>query len=192
MSDTLPASHEHDFHEFTVCRICGQTEAALTSCHHCDDADSLKNGRCWWCLQPVATSNPAAPPVPSDPWAIPVYSADVVINAETGAVALTEPVYLKQDVDEARAASEAAHTQEIERLNAHISEYQRALLDASAPGGWVFDLRGARLRETEEQAQRQYDQAVSATGQALRAEARAETAEAENVQLRAQLKREVR
>lgn len=48
-----PERHEHEFSDYSTCRICGLTEAAIVGCHHCDDADSVKNGRCWWCLQPV-------------------------------------------------------------------------------------------------------------------------------------------
>jgi hypothetical protein len=48
---TNEAAHVHDYHEYTICRICGRTEAAIDGCHHCDDADSLRNGRCWWCLE---------------------------------------------------------------------------------------------------------------------------------------------
>jgi hypothetical protein len=48
------AEHDHYFGNYVVCQICGQTEAALTDCHHCGDPTSLKNGRCWHCLRPVS------------------------------------------------------------------------------------------------------------------------------------------
>lgn len=36
---SAPAGKEcaHDFREFTVCRKCGRTEAAIVGCHHCDE-----------------------------------------------------------------------------------------------------------------------------------------------------------
>jgi hypothetical protein len=46
--------HQHDYHEYTVCRICGRTQAAIEGCHHCGE----KPGRCWWCLKPATASQP--------------------------------------------------------------------------------------------------------------------------------------
>lgn len=42
----------HDFKDYVVCCKCGKTAAATGDCHHCNDPDSLRNGRCWWCLTP--------------------------------------------------------------------------------------------------------------------------------------------
>lgn len=48
-------THIHQFAQFEICRVCGRTEADIVSeCHHCTDNDSVKNGRCWWCLRPVS------------------------------------------------------------------------------------------------------------------------------------------
>ncbi len=41
--------HKHEFKAYEVCRHCGQTEAALTGCHHCDEGPIGE--RCWWCLR---------------------------------------------------------------------------------------------------------------------------------------------
>ena len=48
-----PEEHRHEYEQFTVCKICGKTEAAIEGCHHCVDGDSVRNGRCWWCLKPI-------------------------------------------------------------------------------------------------------------------------------------------
>lgn len=50
--------HTHDFDTFIVCRLCGQTEAAVRGCHHCDEPQ--ESGRCWWCLKPqILAATPA-------------------------------------------------------------------------------------------------------------------------------------
>jgi hypothetical protein len=44
---SMAAPHEHVF--YSICRDCGQTEAAIEGCHHCNE---VKVGeRCWWCLR---------------------------------------------------------------------------------------------------------------------------------------------
>ncbi len=59
-----PTKDVHIFKMVEVCIVCGRTEAAINDeCHHCDDSDSRKAGRCWWCLRPVA---PAAPTTDED------------------------------------------------------------------------------------------------------------------------------
>lgn len=62
-----PPQHKHDFAHYEICRICGKTEAALTSCHHCDDPMSVKNGRCWWCLKERSLLSGEGRPDLSDP-----------------------------------------------------------------------------------------------------------------------------
>ncbi len=59
-------THQHEYREFQVCWICGKTEAAVVGCHHCNDDDSVKNGRCWWCLKPVAEPTPPSTGRPLD------------------------------------------------------------------------------------------------------------------------------
>jgi hypothetical protein len=41
--------HTHRFQDYTVCTECGETEAAIQGCHHCDEVTPGK--RCWWCLR---------------------------------------------------------------------------------------------------------------------------------------------
>jgi hypothetical protein len=43
------AEHQHRFQDYSVCTECGQTEAAIAGCHHCDEVTPGK--RCWWCLR---------------------------------------------------------------------------------------------------------------------------------------------
>ncbi len=49
MDDTPKSCPPHEFAEYMVCRRCGETEAALTSCHHCNEVNPGQ--RCWWCLR---------------------------------------------------------------------------------------------------------------------------------------------
>jgi hypothetical protein len=57
MSEQTP--HEHQFESYEVCRVCGRTAAAIgNDCHHCDEPQSIGNGRCWWCLQATAPGVP--------------------------------------------------------------------------------------------------------------------------------------
>jgi len=55
------ASHQHDYRHYEVCAICGLTEAAIKGCHHCGDAESIRHGRCWWCLRPRAAEERPQP-----------------------------------------------------------------------------------------------------------------------------------
>jgi len=64
-SSPPPATpHEHNFQDFTVCAECGQTEAAIEGCHHCDEVTVGK--RCWWCLR-VRGVNLVSPPPVTEP-----------------------------------------------------------------------------------------------------------------------------
>jgi len=64
--------HKHDWANYEICRICGQTEAAAKDeCHHCNDSMSVKNGRCWWCLRPVGEASTLPAPGPSPAYEMP-------------------------------------------------------------------------------------------------------------------------
>ncbi len=91
-----PARHEHEFTPYDVCRVCGQTEAAIEGCHHCGDDESVKNGRCWWCLKPLA----ASPPTPARS-VVPVVPIWATIDAlvEKGALDLEGAQELRQVID---------------------------------------------------------------------------------------------
>ena len=46
-------SHEHHFRDYWTCSVCGQTEAAILGCHHCDEV--AVGTRCRHCLRLRAT-----------------------------------------------------------------------------------------------------------------------------------------
>lgn len=47
--ETIMICKPHRFHQYTVCVDCGQTEAAIDGCHHCNE--TRVGVRCFWCLR---------------------------------------------------------------------------------------------------------------------------------------------
>lgn len=56
--------HQHDFSEYTICSVCGRTEAAIEGCHHCNEVTVGK--RCWWCLTLRAAAEGRDTPPPKE------------------------------------------------------------------------------------------------------------------------------
>jgi hypothetical protein len=53
-------AHEHRFSDYAICTECGQTEAAIAGCHHCNEVTPGK--RCWWCLRVAEAGTPPLQP----------------------------------------------------------------------------------------------------------------------------------